>query len=162
MHVRHRLHEQRVVSEMVTAFNVYRSSSDPVLLIPDGHGSHVKAIDALNFAEKHNITIICLPPHTTHRTQPLDVSFFKPLKSHYAQCCRRFMRLHPGKAIMRNNFPQLFTKAYTKTASMEIAVNSFRCTGIYIRLMTTSFQTVFLHHLLQLTDQLFQASLKIR
>jgi len=46
------------------------------LLILNGHGSHVKATDALKYAEKHNITIICLPPpHTTHHTQPLDVSF---------------------------------------------------------------------------------------
>jgi len=42
------------------------------------------------------------------------------------------MRKNPGKVITRYKFPQLFTEAYVvKTASMEIAVNSFRCTGIY-------------------------------
>jgi len=113
-------------------FNSHRkSSTDPALLILDGHGSHVKAIDALKFADKHNITIICLPPHTTHRTQPLDVSFFKPLKSQYANSCRRFMRQNPGKVITRNKFPQLFSEAYVKTVTMDIAVNSFRCTGIF-------------------------------
>ena len=102
------------------------------LLILNGHGSHVKATDALKYAEKHNITIICLPPphHSSHTASGCIV--FKPLKSHYVQSCSRFTRLNPGKVITRNKFQQLFTEAYVTTASMEIAVNSFRCMGIYL------------------------------
>ncbi|KIM88254.1 hypothetical protein PILCRDRAFT_814163, partial [Piloderma croceum F 1598] len=29
-------------------------------------------------AEENNIELFCLPPHTTHRTQPLDVGVFGP------------------------------------------------------------------------------------
>lgn len=103
----------------------------PALLILDGHGSHVKAINALKYAEENNISIICLPPHTTHWTQPLDRSFFKPLKSNYAHECRKFMRDNSGKVITRYNFGKLFSAAYLKTASLGIAVDSFRATGIY-------------------------------
>lgn len=105
--------------------------NSPALLILDGHGSHVKAIDALKYAEKNNISIICLPPHTTHWTQPQDRSFFKPLKSNYAHECRKFMRDNTGKVITRYNFGKLFSAAYHKTASLGIAVDSFRATGIY-------------------------------
>lgn len=105
--------------------------NSPALLILDGHGSHVKAIDGLKYAEQNNITIICLPPHSTHWTQPQDRSYFKPLKAYYAHECRKFMREHPGKAITRYNFGKLFTAAYQKTSSMDIAIQSFRATGIY-------------------------------
>ena len=105
--------------------------NSPALLILDGHGSHVKAIDGLKFAERNNISIVCPPPHTTHWTQPQDRSYFKPLKSNYAHECRKFMRDNPGKVITRYNFGQLFTAAYHKTSSMAIAFESFRVTGIY-------------------------------
>ncbi|THV07191.1 CENP-B protein [Dendrothele bispora CBS 962.96] len=35
------------------------------LLILDGHNSHT-TYQFCNFAEKHKIIILCLPPHTTH------------------------------------------------------------------------------------------------
>lgn len=108
-----------------------QDSSSPALLILDGHGSHVKAIEGLKFAEQNNISIICLPPHTTHWTQPQDRSYFKPLKSNYAHECRKFMREHPGRAITRYDFGKLFTAAYQSTSTMAIAVQSFRATGIY-------------------------------
>jgi hypothetical protein len=38
-------------------------------------------------AEKHNIELFCLPPHTTHRTQPLDVGVFGPLQRRWQERC---------------------------------------------------------------------------
>jgi len=105
--------------------------NSPALLILDGHGAHVKAIGGLKYAEQNQISIICLPPHTTHWTQPLDRCYFKPLKSNYAHECRKFMRDNPGSVITRYNFGQLFSAAYHKTSSMAIAIDSFRATGIY-------------------------------
>ena len=110
--------------------------NSPALLILDGHGSHGKAIDGLKYAEENNISIICLPPHTTtymdtHWTQPQDKSYFKPLKSNYAHECRKFMREHPRRAITRYDFGKLFTAAYLSTPTMAIAVKSFMATGIY-------------------------------
>lgn len=55
------------------------TSGAPILLIYDGHGSHTTA-EMRNLAELHNIELFCLPPHTTHRTQPLDVGIFGPLQ----------------------------------------------------------------------------------
>ena len=49
----------------------------PVLLTLDGHGSHFTP-DALKRAADEGIIIFCIPPNTTHRAQPLDVSFFGP------------------------------------------------------------------------------------
>jgi hypothetical protein len=50
------------------------------LLIVDGHTSHIEA-EPMLFCRQNNIQLLCLPPHTSHVTQPLDVGVFGPLKS---------------------------------------------------------------------------------
>ena len=52
------------------------------LLILDGHGSHT-AIELVEKARSWGIDIVTLPSHTSHRLQPLDVSIFKPFKTHF-------------------------------------------------------------------------------
>ena len=52
----------------------------PVLLLLDGHSSHYEP-DTIHHAATEGVVVLCLPPHTTHVSQPLDVSFFKPLKT---------------------------------------------------------------------------------
>jgi DDE superfamily endonuclease/Tc5 transposase DNA-binding domain len=51
------------------------------LLICDGHGSHVTG-NFIVYCMFANIVLLILPPHTSHLTQPLDVSIFGPLKTH--------------------------------------------------------------------------------
>ena len=52
-----------------------------VLLILDGHQSHTKDIELIDFARSKGLLLLSLPPHASHKLQPLDRSFFKPLKS---------------------------------------------------------------------------------
>ena len=42
----------------------------PVLLLLDNHESHVM-LETYNIAERHNITMVSLPPHTSHKLQPM-------------------------------------------------------------------------------------------
>jgi hypothetical protein len=51
------------------------SKSNPVLLILDGHKTHTQNIATIEKARQNGVTILCLPPHTSHRMQPLEVSF---------------------------------------------------------------------------------------
>ena len=53
------------------------------LLILDGHGSHLD-INTIQLCRANNIHLYCLPPHTTHIFQPLDVVIFHPVKSHFS------------------------------------------------------------------------------
>ncbi|KAI0235340.1 hypothetical protein LSAT2_014173, partial [Lamellibrachia satsuma] len=54
----------------------------PQIVILDGHHSH-KTLAAVEYARSRGITLITLPPHCTHKMQPLDRSYFKSLKSAY-------------------------------------------------------------------------------
>jgi hypothetical protein len=59
---------------------VKHSADDPVLLIADGHYSHTKHLDVEDKAREHSVAIVSLPPHFTHKIQPLDIGFMKSLK----------------------------------------------------------------------------------
>ena len=50
------------------------------IIIMDGHHSH-KTLAAITFARSKGIQLLVLPPHCTHRMQPLDTTFFKSLNA---------------------------------------------------------------------------------
>ena len=64
-------------------------SSRPLFLLLDGHSTHYRP-QVIKFAMEHQCIILCLPPHTTHETQPLDVGIFAPLKVHWGRVCHNF------------------------------------------------------------------------
>ncbi len=72
------------------------------LLIVDGHNSHFST-EFIKFCSKKNIELFCLPPHTTHILQPLDVGLFGPLQSYYGRSVEEYLHL-TGEAVTKRNF----------------------------------------------------------
>ena len=107
------------------------SQEERVLLILDGHKSHTHNIEALELASKSGVIMLSLPPHTSHRMQPLDLTFFKPLKTYYYQQIEQWLRANPGRAVSVFQICRLFSLAYGKAANVSCAVNGFRKAGIY-------------------------------
>lgn len=108
---------------------VKASPESKVLLLMDGHSSH-KSLEAVTFAKKSGIILMCFPAHCTHRIQPLDVSFYGPLKTFYNQECALWLKNHPGRVITQNQIGELFTSAYGKSATIKNATSGFLKTGI--------------------------------
>ena len=101
----------------------------PVLLLLDGHFTHFTPY-AVALAAKNGVTILCLPPHATHAAQPLDVSFFGPLKKHWSSVCHTFMVDNPGKVVTKFSFSSLFSRAWYKAIKPETIVVGFGKVGI--------------------------------
>jgi len=111
--------------------SVTRCSPDfPALIILDGHHSH-KTLQAIDFAREHGITLLTLPPHSTHKLQPLDKSFFGALKSAYNVSTDSWLRCHPGKRVTTYDITEIFSQAYGKCATVEKATTGFAVTGIW-------------------------------
>jgi hypothetical protein len=67
---------QQVVQDIIYTTN---TSGKLCLLIYDGHSLHITS-DMVETVAANNIHLFCLPPHTTHRLQPLDVGIFRPVQ----------------------------------------------------------------------------------
>ena len=59
---------------------VSQTSNSRHLLIIDGHSSHVTA-RFIAYCITSKIDLFLLPPHSLHKTQPLNLSIFGPLKT---------------------------------------------------------------------------------
>ncbi|CAK1583568.1 unnamed protein product [Parnassius mnemosyne] len=72
--------------------------SDPVLLLLDNHSSHI-SWNSYKFCKENHIVILSLPPHGSHRIQPLDISIYGPIKTTYKQECNIFMKCNLGRKL---------------------------------------------------------------
>ena len=102
----------------------------PLLLIMDGHKTHTLNLDVINLARERNVTLLCLPPHSSHRLQPLDVGFMKPLMAAYTVAVNNWLRNHPGRIVTVVQIGELFGKAFLHAATPQTAVKAFKTTGI--------------------------------
>lgn len=101
----------------------------PVLIIYDGHGSHVDA-RLIQTAISEQITIMKLPPHSTHLLQPLDLSVFKSLKIKWDEKLIVWQRQHLGLKLPKRIFSEFFCQAW-KEVKIEVITNGFRKAGIF-------------------------------
>ena len=109
---------------------VEHKPSGNTLLIMDGHRSHVD-VEAVELAERNDISILLLPAHTSHEIQPLDKAVFKSLKNSFYDLSRVWHNQNPGRTVNKLSFSQIFTGAWNRAATMQNAVAGFRACGIH-------------------------------
>ena len=101
----------------------------PLLLLLDGHSSHYNP-STLKMASKEKIIVFCLPPHTTHISQPLDVSCFSALKRAWHEACHQYTVQNPGKRVTRFQFSELFSTAWLQAMTARNVISGFRACGV--------------------------------
>jgi hypothetical protein len=109
---------------------VKSSKESPHILLLDGHHSH-KTLEAVLFARDRGITMITFPPHCTHKIQPLDVSFFKSLKSAYNVEAGNWMSSNPGRRITAFEVASIFCEACNRSACVQKGVSGFEACGLW-------------------------------
>ena len=106
-----------------------KNKEKPVILFYDGHGSHLTFKTAQSCMEE-KIIIICLPPHTSHALQPLDVGVFKPLKDHWKKILLQFYRQSKMKSVDKAIFPKLLAQLWLHLSPYN-SRSGFKATGLW-------------------------------
>ena len=85
----------------------------------------------IDLARANEIVLLCSSPHCSHKMQPLDVSFMKPLPIYYDQELEKWLRNHPDRVVTTFQVAELFGIAYSKAATAQTAINEFKKTGLF-------------------------------
>lgn len=105
-----------------------RTVSDYRLLILDGHGSHHSTEFEL-YCKENNIITLCMPPHSSHLLQPLDVGCFSSLKAAYGKQIEELMRANITH-IAKEDFFSAFFSAHLAAMTKENIQGGFRGAGL--------------------------------
>ena len=98
------------------------------LLILDGHSSHLTA-EFDSFCKQHAIICLCMPPHTSHLLQPLDVGIFGPLKRAYGKLIEDMM-MGRNNHIDKTDFLSLYPTARKRVFTTENIYSGFAGSGL--------------------------------
>ena len=107
------------------------TKEDPIILVLDGQYSYTRNMEVITLARENHVDIICLPPHSSHKMQPLDKAFMGPPKTFYCQEIEKWLCSHLGQVITVYQTGKLFRNAYKQAAAGEIAANGFWATGLF-------------------------------
>ena len=102
----------------------------PVLMLVDGHSSHVGYSIAM-YCKQEGIILQTLPPHTSHASQPLDRGVYSAFKRYLKEGHEDWIRNHPGQAIKIYDVPIISEPAIKKAFSSNNIIKDFKATGIY-------------------------------
>lgn len=98
------------------------------LLILDGHGSHATP-EFDQYCTANKIITLCMPPHTSHLLQPLDVGLFSPLKHAYGREVQDYIRLGIHH-IDKEDFLTIYRSARLSVFTEQNIKSGFRATGL--------------------------------
>jgi hypothetical protein len=97
-------------------------------LIIDGHESHHSTEFELH-RQQNNIITLCMPPHSSHLLQPLDVGCFGPLKRAYGRQVEDLMRMHINH-ISKLEFLCAFREAFFASITERNIQGGFTGAGL--------------------------------
>ncbi|KAF2741722.1 DDE-domain-containing protein, partial [Sporormia fimetaria CBS 119925] len=105
-----------------------RSVGSYRLLIVDGHESH-QSFEFHKFCKEEKIIVLCMPSHSSHILQPLDLVCFSLLKRAYRDEISVLAR-YSTKHIKKESFLPALIKAFNKAFSGDHVRASFRAAGL--------------------------------
>jgi hypothetical protein len=105
-----------------------RTTGAKRLLIVDGHDSH-ETMEFKDFCKEHGIITLCMPAHSSHLLQPLDVGCFSPLKRAYGHEVEALIRNHINH-VTKLEFLPAFKAAFEAAFTSDNIRGGFRGAGL--------------------------------
>ncbi|XP_055897466.1 uncharacterized protein LOC129928222 [Biomphalaria glabrata] len=102
----------------------------PVILILDNHESHL-SYAALELAKRNNIHVITLPPHTSHKLQPLDRTVFGPMKAAFNNLADSWQIKYARQTLSIYQLVELRGTAFLKASTKQNILSGFKTSGVW-------------------------------
>lgn len=106
------------------------TAEDPVLLLVDGHSSHVSK-PLIGWARSVHLIIFILLANTAHILQLLDVSVLEPFKRFNSSECAQYMRNNMGMTINKYQICQHNCSAHLRAMVATDITAGFKKAGVY-------------------------------
>lgn len=110
--------------------HVHPTKENKALILLDNHETHI-TIEAINKARENGIVMFTIPPHTSHKLQPLDRGVFGPFKQYYNKACQHWIISNPGKPITIYDIGKLVGDAYPLAFTPKNIQSGFSVSGIW-------------------------------
>ncbi|CAC5358555.1 unnamed protein product [Mytilus coruscus] len=107
-----------------------RKVKRPVILLVDGHTSHI-SLETAQLCKSENVILYCLLEHASYILQPCDVTLFGPLKKHWRDSVRDYQFKNPGEFVTKGTFASVFKSAWVNATTVDVAIKGFRHMGLY-------------------------------
>ncbi|KAJ8876463.1 hypothetical protein PR048_020908 [Dryococelus australis] len=91
----------------------------------DGHSTHVHNLSLFGKARECGVVIVCIPPHCTHRIQPIDLGVMKPLSTYYDEETTSWLRSHPGRVVTMFQISEILGKPFLRAETMSNSINNY-------------------------------------
>jgi DDE superfamily endonuclease len=98
-------------------------------LVCDGHGSHVQ-LSVIQFCIDNKISLLMMPPHSSHLCQPLDVGVFSPLKAHMSTELDKILR-YGILSLKKFEWANAYRHARQKAMTESNIKSSWRAAGLF-------------------------------
>lgn len=89
------------------------------------------SLEVLDIAKAAGVTMLTLPPHCSHKLQPLDISVFGPFKAYYNTSVDSWMLHNPGIPITIYQVGECVGESFLKSVTPSNIISGFRKSGIY-------------------------------
>ncbi|KAG8224511.1 hypothetical protein J437_LFUL004994 [Ladona fulva] len=114
---------------------VLKQQSGKKIVVRDNLSSHL-SLNVVKLCEENDIKFVCLPPNSSHLTQPLDIAYFRPLKAKWRDIMTKWKQSEAGKRVAslpKDQFPmQLRTVLDEIQPSLSKNLKAgFKKAGIY-------------------------------
>lgn len=106
------------------------SSNSPILLLLDNHETHL-SIEFIDIAKERGVVLVTIPPHTSHKLQPLDISVYGPFKRLFNREMDAWLVSHPGKTVSIYELAEISGKAWIKASMPHNVISGFGAAGVY-------------------------------
>jgi len=106
------------------------SPDSPILLVLDNHETHL-SIDFIDIAKTNGVVLVTIPPHKSHKLQPLDISVYGPFKKLYNREIDSWLVSNPAKTVSIYELAELSGRAWIKASMPANIISGFAAAGLF-------------------------------